>query len=138
MIVPSSTPAELQSVWDRIAEAKCFARRSPSQKQWLTLVRGVSNRDAASMIAASERILASGAGMESSKRARYALRSAILGSLVAGKLGDGTRLWRTYGAAVFTDGAPLDVRLMLTLDEPNAYRAWRTLFAARLPLLAAR
>jgi predicted membrane-bound spermidine synthase len=139
LIVPESTPAELEPVWARIADAKCFARRSPNQKQWFALVRAVSNRNAAGMIAASEKILYDAKAFKPSNRMRYALRAAMLGNLLAGERGNVVQLWNAYGRSAFQSQEPtLDVRLMLTLDEPEAYQAWRTLFAAGTPVIAAK
>jgi len=137
LIVPESTPSELEPVWARIAEAKCYSRRSANQKQWLTLVRAVSNRDAPAMITASEKILADAKAFKPSARMQYALRAATLGNLVAGDRGNTTMLWQAYGASAFgVAEPPLDVRMMIALDEPDAYKAWRTLFAARTQVIA--
>jgi len=68
---------------------------------------------------------------------QYALRAAILGNLLAGDRGNTTLLWQAYGASAFRDPEPpLDVRMMITLDEPDAYKAWRTLFTARTQVIA--
>jgi len=137
LIVPESTPSELEPVWARITEAKCFSRRSVNQKQWLALVRAVSDRNAPAMIATSEKILADAKAFKPSPRMQYALRAAILGNLVAGDRGNTTQLWQAYGTAAFAQAEPpLDVRMMITLDEPDAYKAWRTLFAARTQAIA--
>jgi spermidine synthase len=139
LIVPQSTPHDLEPVWARMADAKCFLRRSPKQKQWFALVRALSNRDAAGMIDISEKILASEKNFEPSHRMQYALRAAILGNLVAGRRGNANQLWQAYGVFAFRTGEPtLDVRLMLTLDEPEAYQAWRSLFASHTPVVASR
>jgi hypothetical protein len=139
MLIPESTPAELEPVWARLADAKCFARRTENQKQWLTLVRAISNRDAAAMTRISENLLKNSKVSKPSIRMQYALRTAVLGNLVSGKRGRAREVWSDYGASAFRDPhPPLDVRLMLTLDEPAAYEAWRTLFTSNTPVVATR
>jgi spermidine synthase/MFS family permease len=138
LIVPESTPAELEPVWARIADAKCFSRRSANQKQWLALVRAVSSRDSEAMTTVAEKILENAKAFQPSIRMQYALRAAILGNLTSGKRGNAMQLWQAYGAAAFRASEPLDVRMMLTLDEPEAYQAWRTLFASNTPAIATR
>ena len=139
LIVPESTPAELEPVWARISDAKCFARRSQNQKQWLALVRAVSARDAAAMTSVAEQILTDAKHFKPSARMQYALRAAVLGDLVAGQRGHASEIWASCGSSAFRGGQPpLDVRLMLTLDAPEAYQAWRSLFTSNNPLVAAR
>ena len=89
------------------------------------------------MITASEKILADAKAFKPSARMQYALRAATLGNLVAGDRGNTTMLWQAYGASAFgVAEPPLDVRMMIALDEPDAYKAWRTLFAARTQVIA--
>ena len=72
-------------------------------------------------------------------RMQYALRTAVLGNLVSGKRGQAREVWSSYGASAFRDPQPpLDVRLMLTLDDPAAYEAWRSLFTSNTPVVATR
>ena len=132
LIVPESTPSELEPVWARIAEAKCYSRRSANQKQWLTLVRAVSNRDAPAMITASEKILADAKAFKPSARMQYALRAATLGNLLAGDRGNTTLLWQAYGASAFREPEPpLDVRMMI--DARRARRVQGVAHAVRGP-----
>jgi spermidine synthase len=139
MLIPESTPAELEPVWARLADAKCFARRTENQKRWLMLVRAVSNRDAAAMTNLSEAILQSSKVSKPSIRMQYALRTAVLGNLLTGQRGKAREVWSSYGSSAFRDPQPpLDVRLMLTLDDPAAYDGWRSLFTSNTPVVATR
>jgi spermidine synthase len=139
LIVPESTPEELEPVWDRIREAKCYARRPASMKQWLDLVRAVSRRDAAAMVTISEKLLYDAKAFKPSERMRYALRAAMLGKLLGDERGDVRQLWDAYGLSAFSKPEPtLDVRLLLTLDDPEAHKAWRSLSASHVPVLAVK
>lgn len=136
-IVPSSTPAELETIWSRITDAKCFGKRSAKQREWLDLVRAVGRRDAPAMLKLSEKILAEARRGGRPEPMQYALRAAMLGNLLGPERGNLAQLWFAYGSLGFSSPQPpLDVRLMMSLDEPDAYKTWHAMAGARHKVVA--
>jgi spermidine synthase len=139
LLTPASTPAQLEPIWARITDAKCFYKRSAKQREWLDLVRAVGRRDASAMAKSAEKLLSDAGKFKPSERMQYALRAAMLGNLLGAERGNVSQLWFAYGTAAFGSPRPvLDARLMMTLDDTASYQQWHGRSVSAGPVLAGR
>jgi spermidine synthase len=124
-VVPNLGPDELEPIWARMEEAKCYARLTGEQKQWLALVRAIGRRDPQAMAINSQQLLEAGIAADDRQRLSFAVRAGMLGNIMIGKPAVATQLWAQYGSkALPKDDAPLDLRLMLSLCDPGAFNRW--------------
>jgi len=123
-VVPLLGPDELEPIWARMQEAKCFSRLTGEQKQWLALVRAIGRRDPLAMAINSQQLLEAGIAANDSQRLSLAIRAGMLGNILTGQPALARGLWVRYGSKVLPKDDSLDVRLMLSLCDPDAFSRW--------------
>ena len=96
--MPLLGPDELEPIWARMQEAKCFSRLTGEQKQWLALVRAIGRRDPLAMAISSQQLLEAGIAANDSQRLSLAIRAGILGNIPDWPACAGEGLWVRYGS----------------------------------------
>jgi spermidine synthase len=123
-VVPLLGPDELEPIWARMEQAKCYSRLTGEQKQWLTLVRAIGRRDPQAMAINSQQLLEAGIAANDSQRLSLAVGAGMLGNILTGQPALARALWVQYGSKVPKDDSRLDFRLMLSLCDPGAFSRW--------------
>jgi predicted membrane-bound spermidine synthase len=119
---PYLAPAESLTIWRRFRGADCYRRLSPPEQEVFALYGAIAQRDATTMAALAEKLLAhTGMSRESN---RYLLSAGMLGYLADDKPQRARQLWNTHADRVLGADAPdLMLRFLLAHSLRNAGRA---------------
>jgi hypothetical protein len=112
---PHLSPAELRPVWTRFDSGVCAQRLDPRQRQWLELVKAVSEREARPMADIGEKLLEEGdlSGMHKT----YAVRAALLGTISSKQYSRTRDIWLKYRPGVYAAQQDVTLRLMLAYAQ---------------------
>jgi spermidine synthase len=126
---------EARTYWRRVAPTRCLAGMSPVERQWMGLLQAIAERDAGSMAAHAEALLAQDMSEGAAGRKEFLLSAAMLGNLALGRKDKAWALYRRHaGEAIRTRGNSLTLRLLaahvhysdvLGLGELQTGRAYR-------------
>ncbi|MGH8751749.1 MAG: fused MFS/spermidine synthase [Burkholderiales bacterium] len=98
---PYLSARELNSLWSRFNFTNCQGL-TPWQKDWLSLLKAVANRDADAMAGIGENLLRQDVKFHPD----YILAAAMIGNLAQGRFAESRQLWEQYGTKVFERSRP--------------------------------
>ena len=114
-LVPHLSPEELRPIWAKFESGACFQRLDPRMRQWLDLVKAVSERDAGRMADLGDTLLAY-ADLTGMRRA-YAVRAALLGTIASKQYLRTRDLWLKYRPDANAAQQDVTLRLMLAYAQ---------------------
>jgi hypothetical protein len=92
---PMLSADEAKAVWERIERAPCSSRVTPSERQWIELMKAVGNRSAPEMARLAEALLGLPSDLPTGHR-QYLLAAGMAGHLAQGKRAEASALWSRY------------------------------------------
>ena len=116
-ILPYSAPDQLTVFWKEAEASSCRSRLSPSQKDFITLLKAVDGRDARGMSQISRKLLDEMPAVHTVLE-EYILAAGMLGDLSLGKTQEARSLWGQYGSTL--DRQSLLLRLLVAHTEYSA------------------
>ena len=116
-ILPYSAPDQLTAFWKEAEASSCRSRLSPSQKDFITLLKAVDGRDARGMSQISRKLLDEMPAVHTVLE-EYILAAGMLGDLSLGKTQEARSLWGQYGSTL--DRQSLLLRLLVAHTEYSA------------------
>ncbi len=120
--LPFLPAAEASELANTAATTICRDEADSAATEWLRLYRAVAGRDPVGMLDAGRAVLALEEEYPAVMR-EYALASALLGSVSAGRGDEGAELWREWADALYPDAEPPEyVRLLssVALDQAGS------------------
>lgn len=96
-------PAESAPVWDKLLK-QCAADLSDTQRDWLTLYRAASRRDASAIRGVTGRLLPTEMARMPMEQKQFVLKVAMAAEVVEGKAMDAIALWNAHSPSVTPDG----------------------------------
>ena len=97
-ILPYSSPDQLARFWQKAESSSCWSRLSPSQQDFMKLLKAVDRRDALMMAQIARKLLAEMPTVHPVLQ-RYILATGMLGDLFAGRTQDARSFFEKYGGA---------------------------------------
>jgi len=121
-ILPHLSGNELESIWKNFETPSCQNSLTNIQKQWITLFKAISDRNAPQMAKTASELLLSNdiiAGEQlNSKRREYLLATSMLGYLAINNNNKAKSLWNKYNQSIYKEGKPV-FALQLLLAHAN-------------------
>ncbi|HUJ18144.1 MAG TPA: fused MFS/spermidine synthase [Nitrospirota bacterium] len=119
-ILPYSSPNQLARFWQKAESSSCWSRISPSQKDFIMLLKAVDSRDALMMAQVARKLLEEMPAVHPVLEA-YILSAGMLGDLSLGKTQDARSLWEQFGPRLDKKGSQsLLLRLLVAHIEHPA------------------
>jgi len=112
-MIPFLRPNELDAVWKALEAGGCVGSFTPREKEWLSLLKAVSRRDAVAMASAAKALLEKEQDIPQGPM-RYLVAAGMLGYLVQGNREEALRLWRDYKSKIYETGQPALLFRLLT------------------------
>ena len=103
-LIPFLHPDELDLIWKRFENVACVETWSVHQRQWFSLVKAVSARDARRMAAISTQLLESGEDTLNVGRVQYLVATSMLGHLSTGDRKSAIQSWTKFGSPGIVSG----------------------------------
>jgi spermidine synthase len=98
-ILPYSSPNQLAHFWQKAESSSCWSRMTPSQKDFIKLLKAVDARDAMMMSQTARKLLEEMPTVHTILQ-EYILAAGLLGDLSLGKTQDARSLWEKYGQSL--------------------------------------
>jgi len=122
-VVPYLTQEESRRVLSPLLQGPCVVRMGEMASTVSELIKSVIERDGAGMRSKGEELLEKLPRGVDRRLMRFALDSAMVGSIVAGAPAHAHTLWQKYGEQVKKENViPIDSRLMLSVAEVRMRR----------------
>jgi hypothetical protein len=118
-MVPYLTPSELGAIWKRLEAGHCATSLSGPIKQFVSLFKAVSQRNAHDMSVTSKSLLDHSSNMTPATL-KYIVGAAMLGSIVEGDQASSRELWAKYKTAMFGNEEP-DLLFRLLIAESGSH-----------------
>jgi hypothetical protein len=98
-MIPFLRPHEMDDVWKRLESGACVRSFTPGDRQWITLLKAVGQRDARAMASAADALLERGQDLPEGPMT-YLVAAGMLGNLAQGKKEESLRFWQKHGSRV--------------------------------------
>jgi len=109
-IVPYLSSNELSVIWKYFDTESCQKNLTNVQKQWLTLFKAISNKNATEMAKTASALLSSRneiAGLKlATKKREYLLGAGMLGYLAMGNKAQAQQLWNENKQSIYNNSEP--------------------------------
>ncbi|NTW58031.1 MAG: spermidine synthase [Nitrospirae bacterium] len=118
IIFPYLSPEESASGWHALESKNCVSSFSVTEKEWISLLKAVGQRNADAMAHYSAGLIER-SGETNPVRLKYLVAVNMLGNLVRGNDGEATRIWSQYQTSLFGTSKPSFLFQLLSANIGN-------------------